>query len=189
MISNTKERILVIAGDLFARKGYTATTIADIARALGTTTAALYYHFPSKSEILGALLAEPLAAYNRLVEDLDSSSATPEELLGAFVDLTVASRALGSVVDRDPSVLAKIDQHLPRKSVQVTAQAIAVLAGPEPDRAAMIRASAALSLIKGATQAALADDGTGTPVCDEAPLCDSDRAEIINAALRALSPT
>src|SRR6202047_356554 len=61
--SDTRQRILAIAADLFARQGYTGTTIADIARELGTTTAALYYHFPSKADILGGPLAEPLTAY------------------------------------------------------------------------------------------------------------------------------
>ena len=50
---DTKNRILGIARDLFARKGFTGTSIADIARELGTTTAALYYHFSSKADILG----------------------------------------------------------------------------------------------------------------------------------------
>ncbi|HTZ23165.1 MAG TPA: helix-turn-helix domain-containing protein, partial [Streptosporangiaceae bacterium] len=67
---DTKQRILAIAGELFARQGYTGTTIADIARELGTTTAALYYHFPSKAAILGGLLARPLEAYTRLLDGL-----------------------------------------------------------------------------------------------------------------------
>ena len=75
---DTKQRILAIAGELFARQGYTGTTIADIARELGTTTAALYYHFPSKAAILGGLLARPLAAYTRLLDGLDSGGSTPE---------------------------------------------------------------------------------------------------------------
>ena len=67
---DTKQRILQIAGELFARQGYTATTIADIARELGTTTAALYYHFPSKAAILSGLMAAPLTAYLKLLDGL-----------------------------------------------------------------------------------------------------------------------
>ena len=68
--SSTKQRILGIARELFARQGYTGTSIADIARELGTSTAALYYHFPSKADILRALIAEPLGAYTRLLGSL-----------------------------------------------------------------------------------------------------------------------
>src|SRR5450755_4604749 len=119
-MSGTKERILAIARELFARQGYTGTTIADIARELGTTTAALYYHFPSKADILQGLLAEPLAAYTRIIDGLGAGGLTPQELLGAFIDLTADSRELASVIDRDPTVLSMINEHLPRTSHEMT---------------------------------------------------------------------
>src|SRR5215469_9681941 len=128
---DTKQRILAIAAELFARQGYTGTTIADIARELGTTTAALYYHFPSKAAILGAL-----------------------------IDICADSRDLALIFDRDPAALAMIDEQLPRSSAEITAQTVAALAGPDPDHAALIRANAALAVAKAATLAAL-DLGDG----------------------------
>jgi AcrR family transcriptional regulator len=177
--ADTRQRILAIAADLFARQGYTGTTIADIARELGTTTAALYYHFPSKADILGGLLAEPLIAYTRIIESLDANQPEPAELLGAFIDLAVDSRALAGLIDRDPAVLAMIDERLPRTSRQTTGQVIAVLAGPDPDRSAVVRAHAALAVIKGATMAAL-ELGGGA-------LEPAEREEILQLALGALS--
>jgi AcrR family transcriptional regulator len=175
---DTKQRILTIAGELFARQGYTGTTIADIARELGTTTAALYYHFPSKAAILGGLLALPLTAYTRLLDSLDSGETVPEDLIGAIIDITADSRELASIFDRDPTALAMIDEQLPRSSAELTAQTIAALAGPDPDRAALIRANAALAVAKSATLAAL-QLGDGTL---QAP----DRAEVLALALRTL---
>src|SRR6266568_1063134 len=137
--TDTRTRILEISGELFTRKGFTGTSIADIARELGTTTAALYYHFPSKADILTALLAEPMAAYAQIIESLDSGRPAPQDLLGAFIDLTVDSRGLATVIDRDPTVLAMIDKHLSRTSKEMTGQVIAALAGPGADRAAIIR--------------------------------------------------
>jgi AcrR family transcriptional regulator len=177
--AETRQRILAIAADLFSRQGYTGTTIADIARELGTTTAALYYHFPSKADILGGLLAEPLTAYSRIIDSLDSDRPEPAELLGAFIDLAVDSRALAGLVDRDPAVLAMIDERLPRTSQQTTGQVIAVLAGPDADRSAVIRAHAALAVVKGATMAAL-ESGDAT-------LDPADRDEILRLALTALN--
>lgn len=175
---DTKQRILAIAGELFARQGYTGTTIADIARELGTTTAALYYHFPSKAAILGGLLARPLAAYTRLLDGLDSGETAPADLLGAIIDITADSRDLATIFDRDPAALAMIDQQLPRSSAEMTAQTIAALAGPEPDRAALIRANAALAVAKAATLAALdLGDGRLTP---------ADRGEVLAVALGTL---
>ncbi len=175
---DTKQRILGIAGELFARQGYTATTIADIARELGTTTAALYYHFPSKSAILAGLLAEPIKAYARLLDGLDSGEARPEDLLGAIIDICADSRDLATIFDRDPAALAIIDEQLPRSSRELTEQTLAALAGPDPGHAALIRANAALAVAKSATIAAM-DLSGGT-------LAPADRAEVLAIALRTL---
>jgi AcrR family transcriptional regulator len=175
---DTKQRILQIAGELFARRGYTATTIADIARELGTTTAALYYHFPSKAAILGGLMAGPLTAYTKLLDGLDSGEAAPADLLAALIDITADSRDLATIFDRDPAALAIIDEQLPRPSREMTEQTLAALAGPGPDRAALIRANAALAVAKAATLAALE---LGGGVLDAA-----DRAEVLALALRTL---
>jgi AcrR family transcriptional regulator len=175
---DTKQRILAIAAELFARQGYTGTTIADIARELGTTTAALYYHFPSKAAILGGLLAGPLASYTRLLDSLDSGDTTPEDLLGAIVDITAESADLATIFDRDPAALAMIDEQLPRPSGEMIAQTLAALTGPDPDHAALIRANAALGVVKASTLAAVRLGG-GT-------LSGPDRAEVLAVALGTL---
>ncbi|MDF2629741.1 MAG: TetR family transcriptional regulator [Symbiobacteriaceae bacterium] len=53
-----RQDILEAALQIFAAKGYTATTNADIARAAGVTAAALYYYFPSKADLFNAVLTE-----------------------------------------------------------------------------------------------------------------------------------
>ena len=47
--------MLVAARRLFTERGYLGTSMRDIAAEVGLTNAALYYHFPSKEEILAAL--------------------------------------------------------------------------------------------------------------------------------------
>jgi AcrR family transcriptional regulator len=178
--SDTKTRILKIATELFARQGYTGTTIADIAGELGTTTAALYYHFPSKQAILVGLLARPITAYAQLLDRLDSGGAKPEQLLEAIIDICAQSRDLSTILDRDPAALAMIEEQLPRSSATMTAQTVAALAGPAPSHAALIRANAALAVAKAATLAAL-DMNAGV-------LTAADRAEVLATALRALAP-
>ena len=176
---DTKQRILGIAAELFARQGYTGTTIADIAGELGTTTAALYYHFPSKQAILVGLLAGPIRGYSRLLDGLDSGESTPQDLLTAIIDICADSRELATIFDRDPAALAMIDSQLPRSSAEMTAQTVAALAGPDPSHAALIRANAALAVAKAATIAALDLSGGTLP--------DADRAEVLAAALRSLA--
>jgi AcrR family transcriptional regulator len=177
--ANTKQRILAIAAELFARQGYTGTSISDIARELGTTTAALYYHFPSKADILGGLLSGPLASYERIIASLDSGHPTAEELLNDFIDLAAESSELAMILDRDPTVLAMIDERLPRTSRETTEQVITALAAPDGGGlAAVLRAHAAFGAVKGGAMAAMA--------MGDGKLSDADRAEILDAALRAL---
>ena len=54
----TKQKILDCAIDLFALKGYTETTIREIAAAVGLKEASIYNHFLSKSAILEYALEE-----------------------------------------------------------------------------------------------------------------------------------
>ena len=55
--SKTKEKILKTALKLFATKGYKATTVRDIAGAMGVKQSALYNHFKNKDEILETLIS------------------------------------------------------------------------------------------------------------------------------------
>jgi AcrR family transcriptional regulator len=55
---HTRRRILNTALALFARSGFHGASIRDIARAIGLTEAAIYYHFPSKRAIIRALYEE-----------------------------------------------------------------------------------------------------------------------------------
>ncbi len=51
----TRRRILATALRLFSRDGFHGTSIRGLARSVGLTEAAIYYHFPSKRAIVGAL--------------------------------------------------------------------------------------------------------------------------------------
>ncbi len=56
--AKTKEKILKTALRLFASKGYKATTVRDIAGAMGIKQSALYNHFKNKDAILEALVEQ-----------------------------------------------------------------------------------------------------------------------------------
>ncbi|MDX6739053.1 TetR/AcrR family transcriptional regulator [Actinocorallia sp. A-T 12471] len=54
-------RMLLDAGlKMFTGKGYVASTVEDIAGEVGTTRMTFYAHFPSKGELMKALVAERL---------------------------------------------------------------------------------------------------------------------------------
>ncbi|MEH6582347.1 MAG: TetR/AcrR family transcriptional regulator [Halioglobus sp.] len=56
MISPSKIRILDAAEDLFANKGYEATSIVDIADIVGIRGPAIYKHYSSKAEVYTAVV-------------------------------------------------------------------------------------------------------------------------------------
>ena len=60
---NTKQEILNAALDLFSVHGFEATSISQIADAVGIRKASLYSHFESKQAILDAIVKEVLEQY------------------------------------------------------------------------------------------------------------------------------
>ena len=56
--SKTKSKILKVSLELFATKGYKATTVRDIAGVVGIKQSALYNHFKNKDMILETLISE-----------------------------------------------------------------------------------------------------------------------------------
>ena len=62
---NTKQKILEAALDLFSVWGYEATSISQIAGAVGIRKASLYSHYAGKHEILDALVEYVMEQYDR----------------------------------------------------------------------------------------------------------------------------
>lgn len=56
-MADTKERILMAALRLFAREGYEAVSVSDIAGELGMTKGALYKHYKNKRDIFDSIVA------------------------------------------------------------------------------------------------------------------------------------
>ena len=71
-MGDTRERILLASLELFAQKGYEATSVSDVAGALGITKGALYRHFENKRAIFDAIL--------RRMEDRDEEQARAHDL-------------------------------------------------------------------------------------------------------------
>lgn len=57
-LADTRERILLQASRVFARKGYQQAKLDEIAREAGLTKGAIYWHFRNKSDLFCALLEE-----------------------------------------------------------------------------------------------------------------------------------
>ena len=60
---NTKQEILEASLDLFSVQGFEATSISQIAGAVGIRKASLYSHFENKQAILDAIVKDVLDQY------------------------------------------------------------------------------------------------------------------------------
>jgi AcrR family transcriptional regulator len=69
MALSKEQEIIAVAARLFKEKGYRATTLEDIAVAVGMLKGSLYYYIQSKEELLYIVIREPVRqAYNKLEE-------------------------------------------------------------------------------------------------------------------------
>lgn len=59
---NRRADLVRVSARLFREKGYDATTVRDIASAVGMRSGSPFYHFKSKQEILAAVMEEGLVA-------------------------------------------------------------------------------------------------------------------------------
>ncbi|MDR3568220.1 MAG: TetR/AcrR family transcriptional regulator [Syntrophobacteraceae bacterium] len=82
---NTRLKIVRAAVKLFARQGYHKTTINDLARAIGLTSGAIFYHFPNKEAVLGGVvdwLERGMHVYSDIADNAAQGSlAMVEEVL------------------------------------------------------------------------------------------------------------
>lgn len=84
--SPAARRLLEAADELFFRRGASATSIRDITGACGLTPGALYNHFPSKDDLLFALVEERHHfVENAVSRALDGAGPEPVARLAAMV--------------------------------------------------------------------------------------------------------
>jgi AcrR family transcriptional regulator len=108
--TDTREEIRAVATELFAQNGYEQTSLRQIAERLGITKAALYYHFPSKDDLL-AELAQPMAEdlESFLAEARDVGPGDARDVLERYLALCHRHRSLLQGMLRDPAALARLD--------------------------------------------------------------------------------
>ena len=66
-VTDTRERIIMAAMQLFWEKGYASTSIADILKAADANSGSLYHFFPGKQDVLLAVLDAYLAGIDEML--------------------------------------------------------------------------------------------------------------------------
>ncbi|MHC2252934.1 TetR/AcrR family transcriptional repressor of nem operon [Bradyrhizobium embrapense] len=84
MIS-TSERILDVAQSLIVAGGYNGFSYADIADAIGIRKASIHHHFPTKAELVSALIDRYRQQTELGLRSLQEQSAGPVDQLQSYV--------------------------------------------------------------------------------------------------------
>jgi len=133
ILAYKRERIIEEAVKLFYARGFTGTTLDDVAAELGVTKPFIYTHFRSKVELLAALCTPTIEMSLAAVENAAKGPGTPmERLHRAVVDFThvVLSRQANIAIffreekNLAPEALAEINM-LRRKFDRVLSQLLA----------------------------------------------------------------
>lgn len=67
---STRTAVLRAAAEEFDARGYAAVTLNDIARRLGLTKGAIFFHFPSKADLAVAVVEEYVSSWRALRDEL-----------------------------------------------------------------------------------------------------------------------
>jgi AcrR family transcriptional regulator len=85
--SDTKQRILQTARELFTSQGVQQTSLQEIADRLGITKPALYYHFASREELIRSIVTPLLDDGQRFLSEVENrAGVTARELVEGFFD-------------------------------------------------------------------------------------------------------
>ncbi|MBO2445818.1 TetR family transcriptional regulator [Actinomadura barringtoniae] len=148
MKDDTRTRILEVALDLFASRGFHATSLREIAERLGLTKTAVLYHFPSKQDIVSAL-AEPLLRDMKAALDAATRLDDPIErrwaVIEGLLEVWLTHRGLLRMQTQDLALAA--DGPVFESFRDTAVQAEHLIAGPDPDLAARVRAVQAFAVL------------------------------------------
>ena len=113
--SQTRERILEVALELFTHQGYDKTSLRDIAERLQITKAALYYYFERKEDILLELHLRLQALGANVLDELEAAPDGPARiaiwprLANEMIDFMVENRELLRLHYRNRNAIENLD--------------------------------------------------------------------------------
>jgi AcrR family transcriptional regulator len=117
--------IVDAAAALYAKRGFQGSSVADLAKACDTSKSLIYHYFPSKDDVLHAVMAEHLDALVEAAEAAatgGTSEAKLRELTMAFMRLYVGAQ------DRHKVLLNELDNLSPAARDDVVAKQRRVIA-------------------------------------------------------------
>ena len=122
-----REQILAAATRAFARLGFTATSLEEVATEAGISKVLLYRHFESKADLYRAVLDRACARLVAAVGTGDYTSESVDALIGAAVEDPDGFRLLFQHAAREPEFRQQMDvfrEHMTTVAYQQLAEQI-----------------------------------------------------------------
>ncbi len=92
--TDTKDRILGTATNLFSTHGYTGTSIDDILQAVGITKGAFYHYFNSKDHLCETVLDVTVAEYHAVAAGIQETADASKSLF-RWLELLIEKQTSG----------------------------------------------------------------------------------------------
>jgi AcrR family transcriptional regulator len=135
------QAIMDAAAAIFAREGFPAAKMQDVAQACGATKSMLYHYFPTKDDLLFAMLDEHLQRLIGGLEEAVASKASARDrlhlMVEAYTQKSAQSRRRHMVAMNDVKFLPKAKQtpliNLQRQLAELVAQLLRELNPGLPD--------------------------------------------------------
>ena len=142
-----RTRIQTVALELFTDQGYDRTSLREIADRLGVTKAALYYHFPTKEDIVESLVSDRLAEIDALIawlREQPRNQATRREFIRRYANDLYHSRhcQVMRFFERNQSSMNKLPSGIRMRDRMLTV--IELLTDPSAQLTDRIRSSMAI---------------------------------------------
>lgn len=145
--TDTRSTILSRAAALFSDKGYTGTSMSDLAEELGLSKAAIYYHFESKESLLQDLMSSTFTDLENFITQYETVLASKvefNEVLQKFAEITFTHReVIRLVLSQIP---AEMKAHDPARH-ECMIRLVKLLSGKRPSLERQMRAKAAILII------------------------------------------
>ena len=183
---STRRKLIAVARRLFAKKGYSRTSIGDITKGASVTRGALYHHFKDKKEVFQAVfeqVEEELVARSSAAATESRPEKRLQAAVGAFLDACLERDVQQVVILDGLSVLgwetaSRIDEAYTLGSLQ----ALLTLAMSEGQLAEQSVEPLAQVLLGALNQAALA-----IARADDVPGARAEMGETIGRLLAGLA--
>jgi AcrR family transcriptional regulator len=180
-VTDTRQRLIDAAGELFWERGYAATGLSDILGAAGARGGSLYHFFPNKDDLLLAVIDRQSRVIEATIENSLAAHEDPRAKALAVVEFyrrfmrrtgcalgCPLTNLAGEIGDSHPEAAARIAAFTERL-VRAVAGPIGEMRGAGSEASALAAARAVVCMIQGATmQARASKSETPLDACAEA---------------------